>query len=86
MGRWRHVDPGSDRPVFKQIADMLRADIEVGTLRHGEWLPSEAHLCEEFNAGRNSVRSALVFLAAKDSSPPRPARAIASASEPNAPW
>ncbi|MCU1658559.1 MAG: transcriptional regulator, GntR family, partial [Pseudonocardiales bacterium] len=56
------VDATLDRPVFKQIADMLRADIESGRLRPGGWLPSEAHMCEEFNAGRNSVRSALRVL------------------------
>lgn len=59
MGRWRHVDATLDRPVFKQIADMLRADIQASRLEPGTWLPSEAHMCEEFNAGRNSVRSAL---------------------------
>lgn len=62
MGRWRHVDGSLDRPVFKQIADMLRADIEAERLRPGDWLPSEAHMCEEFGAGRNSVRSALRIL------------------------
>jgi DNA-binding GntR family transcriptional regulator len=62
MGRWRHVDATSDRPVYRQIADMLRIAINDSQLRPGEFLPSEAHLCEEFGAGRNSVRSALVVL------------------------
>lgn len=62
MGRWRHVDATLDRPVFRQIADMLRADIQSGQFRAGEWLPSEAHLVEEFGAGRNSVRKALLTL------------------------
>jgi DNA-binding GntR family transcriptional regulator len=60
--RWRHVDATLDRPVFKQIADTLRADIEAGRLRPGDWLPSEAHMGGEFNAGRNSIRSALRVL------------------------
>lgn len=51
-----------DRAVFRQIADMLRESIESGQLQPGDWLPSEAHLCQEFNAGRNSVRSALRVL------------------------
>ena len=63
MGRWRHVDPTLDRPVFKQIADQIRTGIESGALHPGEWLPSEAHMCAEFNAGRNSVRSAIRVLA-----------------------
>lgn len=62
MRRWRHVDPTSDRPVYRQIADMLRHSINTGQLRPGELLPSEAHLCEEFGAGRNSVRKALAAL------------------------
>lgn len=63
MRRWEHVDPTSDRPVFKQIADQLRAGIESGDLAPGAWLPSEAHMCSAFNAGRNSVRNALRVLA-----------------------
>jgi GntR family transcriptional regulator len=62
MRRWEHVDQTLDRPVFKQIADQLRASIESGDLSPGGWLPSEAHLCAEFNAGRNSVRSAIRVL------------------------
>jgi GntR family transcriptional regulator len=60
--RWRHVDATLDRPVFRQIADMLRHAINGGQLQPGELLPSEAHLCEEFGAGRNSVRNALAVL------------------------
>ena len=41
---------------------MLRESIEFGDLQPGDWLPSEAHLCTEFGAGRNSVRSALRVL------------------------
>lgn len=62
MGRWPSVDATLDRPVFKQIADTLRTEIETGRLASGDWLPSEAHLCQEFGAGRNSVRSALRVL------------------------
>lgn len=65
MGRWRYVDATLDRPVFKQIADTLRDDIQSGRLGAGDWLPSEAHLGEEFNAGRNSVRKAISILTAE---------------------
>jgi len=65
MGRWRHVDPTSDRPVFKQIADALRSDIGSGQLPQGGWLPSEADLGSEFGAGRNSVRKALRTLSSE---------------------
>jgi Transcriptional regulators len=65
MGRWEHVDPTLDRPVFKQIADQIRGAIQSGRLQPGKWLPSEAHMCVEFNAGRNSVRSAIRVLTAE---------------------
>ena len=62
MGRWENVDATLDRPVFKQIADTLRAEIDTGRPAPGAWLPSEADLCGEFGVGRNSVRSALRVL------------------------
>src|SRR2546421_335773 len=35
------IDPSSDRAVYKQIADHLRAAIGRGRLREGDQLPSE---------------------------------------------
>ena len=34
------LDPGSDRAVFRQIADQLRAAIQAGRLNEGDRLPS----------------------------------------------
>lgn len=56
------VDPTSDRPVYRQIADALRAAIEAGELAPGERLPSEADLMRQFNVAQGTVRNALGLL------------------------
>jgi GntR family transcriptional regulator len=59
------VDPASDRAVFRQIADQLRATIEDGRLREGDRLPSEAQLIEHYGVARMTVRNALQLLEAE---------------------
>ena len=59
------IDPGSDRPVFKQIADDLRRSITSGEYGPGDRLPSESALIERFGVARMTVRSALGILAAE---------------------
>jgi GntR family transcriptional regulator len=56
------VDPTSDRPVYKQIADHLRTAIARGRLREGDQLPSEAQLMEHYGVARMTVRNALRLL------------------------
>lgn len=53
------IDHGSDRPVFKQIADDLRRRIASGELKPGDRLPSEAALIRRWNVARMTVRAAL---------------------------
>lgn len=53
------IDHGSDRPVFKQIADDLRQRIASGELGPGDRLPSEAALIRQWNVARMTVRAAL---------------------------
>lgn len=57
------VDPTSDRPVYKQIADWLRAMIESGALAAGDKLPSETELMRRFGNTRTTVRRAFSTLA-----------------------
>jgi GntR family transcriptional regulator len=59
------VDPGSDRAVFRQIADQLRAAIENGRLSEGDRLPSEAQLIDHYGVARMTVRNALQLLEAE---------------------
>jgi GntR family transcriptional regulator len=56
------VDPTSDRPVYKQIADALRQRIEGGQLAPGERVPSEAQLVDEFRVAQGTIRQAVAVL------------------------
>lgn len=56
------IDPASDRAVYRQIADRLRAMIERGELEPGAQLPSETHLVGEYKVSRVTARRALSVL------------------------
>ncbi|MFD6298117.1 GntR family transcriptional regulator [Streptomyces sp. NPDC060235] len=56
------VDPTSDRPVFKQIADHYRDEIASGSLAPGEPLPSESQMVRTFGVAGGTVRRALDIL------------------------
>lgn len=47
------------QPMYQQIADDLRKQIESGTLASGAQLPTELDLREEYNASRNTIRDAI---------------------------
>jgi GntR family transcriptional regulator len=61
----RGLDPLSRLPVYQQIADTLRAEIESGALGAGERVPSENELMAEFSSARQTVRQALSLLKAE---------------------
>src|SRR4051812_10065719 len=56
------IDPTSDRPVFKQIADRLRAAIVTGELAAGARLPSEQELIDAHGVARGTIRQAVNLL------------------------
>jgi len=56
------IDPTSDRPVFKQIADRLRAAIVAGELAPGARLPSEQALIDTHGVARGTIRQAVNLL------------------------
>ncbi|MEV4104999.1 winged helix-turn-helix domain-containing protein [Nonomuraea sp. NPDC049649] len=56
------IDPSADRPVYKQLADLIRARIEGGELRPGQRLPAESDYVAEFGISRDSVRRAMAML------------------------
>lgn len=58
----RGIDPMSDRPVYRQIADALRARIESGDLAAGARLPSESVLMSDFSVSGGTVRQAVAVL------------------------
>src|SRR5579864_146608 len=49
-------------PMYRQIAENLREQIESGLLRPGQQLPTELELREEHGASRNTVRDAIKWL------------------------
>src|SRR5262245_29340370 len=59
------VDPLSDRPVYRQIADYVRALITGGQLAPGDQIPSERELIEQFGASRGTIRQAIGQLRAE---------------------
>jgi GntR family transcriptional regulator len=56
------IDPTSDRPVFKQIADGLRASIVSGELEAGAKVPSEQALIDRYGVARGTIRDAVEVL------------------------
>jgi DNA-binding transcriptional regulator YhcF (GntR family) len=56
------IDQASFEPVYRQLARILREQIQVGELRPGSALPSEAALSQTFGVGRDAVRDALASL------------------------
>ncbi len=49
-------------PMYRQIAEGLRAEIESGALQPGQQLLTETELQERYNASRNTVRDAIRWL------------------------
>jgi DNA-binding FadR family transcriptional regulator len=52
-------------PVYRQVADQIRAAILEGDLGPGDPLPTERELCEQLGVSRASVREALRSLQAQ---------------------
>lgn len=57
-----HIDPASDRAVYRQIADHLRTSIESRELTPGAQLPSESSLMSTYGVSRVTARRALSVL------------------------
>ncbi len=49
-------------PMYRQIADSLREQIESGAIRPGQQLQTELELREHYGASRNTVRDAIKWL------------------------
>jgi DNA-binding GntR family transcriptional regulator len=56
------IDRSSDRPLYQQLADLLREQIETGVLAPGAFVPSESSLMQEYSLGRPAVRNAVSVL------------------------
>lgn len=49
----------AQQPMYRQIADVIRRQIESGELPRGGRLPTEIELCKRYNASRNTIRDAI---------------------------
>lgn len=56
------IDPYSHTPVYVQLADLLREQIESGELPAGANVGSESRLSQEHGIGRDAVRMAIALL------------------------
>lgn len=56
------IDPDGPIPVYRQLAALLRAQIESGELPPGRAIPAEARLKDMYGVGRDTVRRALEVL------------------------
>jgi GntR family transcriptional regulator len=56
------LNPNSAVPVYRQLADLLRAQIDSGDLGPGMPLPSEVTLVNEHGISRDTVRKAIGIL------------------------
>ncbi|MFJ4472024.1 GntR family transcriptional regulator [Streptomyces sp. NPDC089424] len=52
----------SKLPKYRQVADVLRREIDNGTHQPGSRLPSESELQQRFDASRNTIRNGLSLL------------------------
>jgi GntR family transcriptional regulator len=53
------LNKGLPIPLYFQLQEILRDQIEDGIWQPGDKLPTEEELCEEFNVSRTTVRGAL---------------------------
>lgn len=51
--------PQQNQPMYRHIADDLRAKIRAGQLEQNAKLPTEGELSEQYEASRNTVREAI---------------------------
>ncbi len=56
------VDPTAAQPLYKQIAQALRALVTEGVLAPDDPLPTEKEICRALGVGRSTVRAALSSL------------------------
>lgn len=57
------IDRSSPTPLYHQLEQILRAEIDRGIYRPGDPLPSESEVCERYDVSRSVVRQTLQNLA-----------------------
>lgn len=54
--------PLSDRPLYQQLRDRLKAELADGNWKPGDALPTERELCQRFDLSPGTVRQAILAL------------------------
>lgn len=62
MAGKREVDQYDPTPLYQQIAAIIRADIQAGTLAPGDPLPSELAIQQEYGVARGTARAVVRLL------------------------
>ncbi|HEY3936950.1 MAG TPA: PLP-dependent aminotransferase family protein [Bryobacteraceae bacterium] len=57
-----HLDPASEVPIYKQLAESIRALVNHGTIRAGERLPATRELAGQLGLNRTTVSAAYSML------------------------
>ena len=57
------IDHHAATPLWRQLADLLREQIEAGKLPRGRVIPSETSLMQDHGLARGTVRKAIDLLA-----------------------
>ena len=57
------IDHDAAKPLWRQLADVLRQEIDTGKLERGRVIPSETTLMQEHGLARGTVRKAIDALA-----------------------
>jgi GntR family transcriptional regulator len=58
----RMIRDEEDTPFYKQLKEKILDDIEIGKLKHGDKLPSERELAEQYGISRMTARHTLSIL------------------------
>jgi GntR family transcriptional regulator len=58
---WLMIDPTGPVPPYRQIAEIIRRQIQAGQLTKGARI-TESEICEEYEVARNTARRALSVL------------------------
>lgn len=56
------IDRDAGRPVWRQLADILRRMIESGEIQPGKLLPSQRTLMQRYDVSDGTVKHALALL------------------------
>jgi DNA-binding transcriptional MocR family regulator len=56
------LDPGTDRPLYKQLADLIRTQIKNKDFAPGQRLPSQQDYVQEHGLSRDTVDRAMAVL------------------------